>query len=124
MSTHQEVPFYKLNAGKFYECPEVPLPPRDGMPLSINDYTDIKDEVKFDPEIHLDLKTPEFVSKFPDFHYCYNFEEDRKIVEETDSNFAFSAPFQVTSVGHPTLVPSLSIHRVSNTRPPKVFCDL
>ena len=97
-STHQEVPFYKLNSGKVYESPEVPLPPKERMPLPINDYNDLKDEVRFDPKIHLDLKMPKFVSKFPDFKYCYNLDCDKKVGEQTESPFAFSAPFQVTGV--------------------------
>ena len=44
----------------------IPLPPKAGMPLQINTYDDV-DVPRFDPSVHLQLESPEYVVLFPDF---------------------------------------------------------
>jgi len=55
---HYEHPLYAVNSGSFHHMGTLPLPPKDGMPVAVNQYDDVPEEPKFDPKIHLDLHKP------------------------------------------------------------------
>ncbi len=96
MSSHYEHELYKLNAGSVFNQTPIPLPPKDGLAyVKINTYEDV-DEPKFDPDVHLDLKKPEFVTLFPDFVKVSATEPTKKVAGEM-SPFAYTSPFQVLS---------------------------
>ena len=78
-----------------YICSTSFLDAPKGLPVKINYYEDV-DEPKFDPDIHIQLGKPEYVRCFPKFEKL-----DKTPCFATDQNgsqFAYSAPFQVTSI--------------------------
>jgi len=89
---HTEHPLYVENEGCFKLQSVLPLPLSEGFPHPVHLTND--EEPKFDPKIHLNLSSPEYVVTFP------NMEKVGKapaVTSNKGSSFAYSGPFQLLS---------------------------
>ena len=70
----------------------LPLPPAAGFPLPI--CLSIDEEPQFDPKVHLNLSSPEYVVIFPNMEKV---EKTPPVSSNKGSSFAYSGPFQLLS---------------------------
>jgi len=86
------LPFHSVNSDLEYFTPVMPLPMyRENLPYRFNEYSDVPDEPKFDPDIHLALDEPSEVTRLPDFQRVKTMEG------ETPGSLAYSQPVKLLS---------------------------
>ena len=88
-----ELPIYRENVGRVFNRPQLPLPPREDLPVAIRTYEEAPEEPVFDPKIHLNLERPSYARLFPDFKKSDDFGSIRK--DGKGSNLAYTPPFSV-----------------------------
>ena len=83
-----DLPLHKVNKDLTYLTPIMPVPDiKAGLPYKFNDYSDV-DEPIFDPQIHLNVEKPEYVTLLPDY---------RRAKHTCGGDLAYSQPFQFLS---------------------------
>ena len=88
VKSYYELPIHKTNDDLTYLTPIMPVPDiKEGLPYKYNDYDDV-DEPKFDPELHLAMESPEYVTLLPDY---------KKTERTAGGKLAYSQPFQFLS---------------------------
>merc|ERR1719167_1000039 len=88
VKSYYELPIHKTNDDLTYLTPIMPVPDiKEGLPYKFNYYDDI-DEPKFDPELHLAMESPEYVTLLPDY---------KKTERTAGGKLAYSQPFQFLS---------------------------
>lgn len=79
-------------SGCFKQQTVLPLPPPDAFPHPVR-LTD-PEEPKFDPSVHLNLSSPDYVVTFPSM---LKVRRAPPVTSRQGSSFAFSGPFQLLS---------------------------
>jgi len=85
------------------------LPSKDNFPVHINNYEDVPEEPKFDPDRHLDLHKPDYIRVLGDFQKKTTL---LKVDSSHGSPFAYSSPFQVIEENGKKLYSSIKMYFV------------
>jgi len=90
--SHRNHSLYVENEGCFKQQTVLPLPSAEGFPHPVR--VADPEEPKFDPNIHLNLSSPDYVVTFPSM---LKVRRAPAVTDRQGSTFAFSGPFQILS---------------------------
>jgi len=85
---YYDLPVHSHNQDLTYYSPVMPLPDsKKDLPYKYNEYSDV-DEPRFDPKVHLNIESPEYVTLLPEY---------KRVKETKGGSLAYSQPFQFLS---------------------------
>jgi len=83
---------HKVNSDLEYFTPIMPVPEfKKGLPYRFNEYSEVPDEPKFNPAVHLVMDTPQYVTRLPDYKRVKSLEG------EEPGRLAYCQPVQFLS---------------------------